>query len=140
MANPANTYSAVNAPTAVGPAIVFGNNIVLSAGENSLGGIGAAGSTSTFFIQSSYSATGTVTLAGNQNIYLTQLTGDIYLDSVSDSNAVALITAVLGSIWNGRDDNDPIVVAGQAELVAFGSIGASGCATAALSRIASSAR
>src|SRR5262249_39694323 len=107
----------------------------LSAGENSLGGIGTGVGTGTVFIESNYSNTnvatnpGTVTAVANQNIYLTAPTGDIYLNSVSDSGAVALITAALGSIWNGRTDDDPIIIAGQAELVANNSIGASGSRT-----------
>ncbi len=132
LSDPTNPFSDVNAPTETGPANIIGNSITLSAGENSLGGIGTGVGADTIFIRSNYSNTniatnpGTITAVANQNIYLTELTGDMYLYSVSDNGAVALITALSGSIWNGRADNDPIIVSGQAELVALNSIGASG--------------
>ena len=129
LADPTNPFGVAQGPTtAVGPANVYGNNIVLGAdaAQNSLGGIGSGAAANAFFIQSSYSAAGgTLTAAGNRNMFITQPTADILLASISDIGAVALITANLGSILNGNTTDAAIVVAGAAQLVANRSVGSS---------------
>ena len=115
---------------------VYGNSITLNAGLVRLGGIGSAATG--FNIVSSFSAgadQGVVTLtAGDQNIYLyeaattlaTTSNGDIVLYAVSaGADATAFITTPIGSILNGRSDNDAIVIAGKADLIAQDNVGVS---------------
>ena len=115
-------------------AIVFGNTIVLDAGQTQSGGIGdgSAG----FNIVSSFSGgadSGSVTaIAGAENIYLyevattlnTTSNGDIGLMFVSSgADDTAFITAAGGSILNARPNDDSILAAGKADLIAQGNVG-----------------
>ena len=110
---------------------VRGNTILLNPDATSpstlwtqtVGGIGS-GATS-FNIISAYSGAGTLSaIAGNQDIDIVQTIGDVSLMSISSGSAqVAFITALAGSILNGRPDENAIVKAGKADLIASGSVG-----------------
>ena len=110
---------------------VRGNTILLNPDATSpttlwtttVGGIGSA--SASFNIISAYSGAGTLSaIAGNQDIYVVQTSGDVSLMSISSGSAqVAFITALAGSILNGRPDENAIVKAGKADLIASGSVG-----------------
>ena len=113
-----------------GGANVFGNTIELNPDPianpfwvTTAGGIGSA--TTSFNIISGYSGAGTLSAtAGDQNVYIVQTAGNVSLMSISPgADAVAFITALSGSILNGRPDENAIVKAGKADLIASNSVG-----------------
>jgi hypothetical protein len=145
LANPTDPTSAVSGGLG---ANVYGNTIVLDAGQGGAGGINGSGSafggaTTSFNIASAYSAAGTVSANGRlQNIVLDEVPGivlagvnastntndDISLFGISDVSAIAFITAG-GNILNGRGDNNAIITSTAADLSAGGSVGLAGTRT-----------
>src|SRR5262249_40350514 len=61
--------------------------------------------------------------SGIDNIYIHQVEGDVSLNSISAAGHIAFITSNLGAILNGRTDNNAIVRAGKADLIANTNIG-----------------
>ena len=110
---------------------VRGNSIVLNPDPTTdpfwvttKGGVGTA--TTSFNIISGFNGgNGTLSAtAGNQNVYIVQTVGNVSLMSISPgATAVAFITALAGDILNGRPDENAIVKAGMADLIASGSVG-----------------
>ena len=138
--NPTSLASTPEGLGTIAGASVYANKIFLNAGfdplnpgTNHLAGIGLLG---TFYVISSFSGgadSGFVTaLAGDANIYLAEATtslattsnGDLGLVSISaGADATAFITDAVGRILNARPDENAIVIAGSADLVASGDIG-----------------
>ena len=129
-----------------GGANVRGNTILLHPDASSpstlwsttVGGIGAT--STSFNIISGYSGAGTLSAtAGDQNVYIVQTAGDVALMSISPgADAVAFITALSGSILNGRPDENAIVKAGMADLIASNSVGSGTLRNGLTGRIVSS--
>ena len=144
LADPKNVNSALSS-TDLG-ANVYGNNVVLDAGQSGLGGIGGRATYGTdlnaavaFNVVSGFSGAGTLSATGvDDNIYLDEVTsaiwpattsnslkanGDMVLLFISDVNAIAFLTAASGNILNGNTTNSANIVSGAADLSANGDIG-----------------
>jgi hypothetical protein len=128
-----------------GGANVRGNSIVLNPDPatdpfwvTTKGGIGTT--TTSFNIISGFNGgNGTLTAtAGNQNVYIVQTVGNVSLMTISPgATAVAFVTALAGNILNGRPDENAIVKAGMADLIASGSVGSGNLRGALTGRIVS---
>ncbi|OQX64175.1 MAG: hypothetical protein B5M56_00340 [Desulfococcus sp. 4484_241] len=105
---------------------VVGNSITLIA---DYGAIGASGGNA-LDIDSAFSAAGTLTSSSEFNTYIVETLGNLAVNTVSTPAGTAFISALTGSITNGRADSGPNVLAGKTWLFARDDIGAEGKALA----------
>ena len=101
---------------------IMGNNITLT---SSYGYLGVSGND--LDINSYFSGYGVLTATSEENVYLIETDGDLYLNQIgTGSEATAFVTVPGGSIFNGNPDDDGSnITSGMTYLIAAQDIGQS---------------